>query len=604
MNAVKMSDIVDKIKDALHLSGYVSRKVRLSKKKNGAFLGLCPFHGEKTPSFHVNDEKGVYYCFGCQAHGDIFEYVMRSENVSFKDALELLADAAGIKIPKNGDDKAQEVYKQFTSIYEIVANYYRRKLTSVEGKNALKYLKGRNLSPATIEEYGLGYAPNSANELLSILREQFSEEDIMSSKILIEGTYGIYNQFRNRVIFPIFSRQGAVIAFGGRSLDDTMPKYLNSPETPIFAKSQVLYGLNFAKQHITKERKVLIVEGYMDVLALANVGILNAVAPLGTALGAAHINMLWRIVDCPTICLDNDEAGQRAMVRIAEEILPHLRENKTLEFVLLSGGKDPDEIVTKRGQGYFQSICATAVPLSQLIFDHEVRTSSFTTPEGYASLKKRLNKYSDSIVDRDIKNAYRRFFSNKHYELSLFKKNIKYDLKERRGVGIINLTKLSFAEQVSVMRVLEELKNAPELLYDDAIYNLLYTVSIESDCLDSLRGLILDLKVAGNNNQEVAQITISKMLQKYYEENSEVVLYRNSHCAEYVEPNMESADRIKREIKVLLLHLLRPEINRISELLIAKCDNETYKYLNKLKCYEMELQKELGIHTIHELITV
>ncbi|WP_022670349.1 DNA primase [Hippea alviniae] len=332
-----MKELVEEIKRRVDIVEFISQYVQL-KKRGSNYFGLCPFHHEKTPSFSVNPKGGFFHCFGCGESGDVITFLMKIENLDFKDAVKELARR--YNIPISFEEKS--IYDDLVEIHRIAADYFKEKLFA--NSVALEYLKSRYIEKEHIEEYGLGYAPESS-ELEKLLKSKgFSEEQLLKSGIFVNGYKGLFNRFSGRVIFPIFDESGRVIAFGGRILtnDKTKAKYLNSPETPIFSKQKVLFGLNWAKQKIRETKEVIITEGYMDCLRLHIVGIKNATATLGTALSKFHLSTLSKYAEKIYLNYDSDEAGFRAMVRSAPIVLS----SKLKPFVVvLKKGEDPDSFI-------------------------------------------------------------------------------------------------------------------------------------------------------------------------------------------------------------------------------------------------------------------
>ena len=307
---------LDEIRTRVPLEGVIGKRVRLTRRGR-ELLGLCPFHKEKTPSFTVNEDKGFFHCFGCGEHGDVIGFVMRDEGLSFPEAVERLAGDAGLALPAR-DPRAEAREKQRLSLFEVVeaaAKWFEAELAGPRGAQARRYLEGRGVDEATRATFRLGYAPDSRTALRTRL-----EKDGVTQAMLLEAGLIIapddgrapYDRFRGRLIFPIWDRRGRVVAFGGRALGDGQPKYLNSPETPLFAKGSLLYGQHLAAPAARKAGQVIAVEGYMDAIALHQAGIAQAVAPLGTALTEQQLEGLWRLADDPVLCFDGDEAGKRA----------------------------------------------------------------------------------------------------------------------------------------------------------------------------------------------------------------------------------------------------------------------------------------------------
>ena len=401
---------LERLKDRVVLSDLVSPKVKLVKR-GGHYKGLCPFHVEKTPSFVVQNNKGQYHCFGCGEHGSAIDWVMNTQGMGFMDAVESLARASGLEVPHDTDNERNMRLKKasFLDILEKVCLFFTQKLHENEGREALSYLHGRGVSPKMIAQFRLGFAP-TGNSLQNYLKNQ----GIDTSTQLELGVIGhdsekgnTYDYFRGRLMFPIFNRQGQVVAFGGRSLDDhVMPKYLNSPETRIFHKGEMLYGSHFAAKAMKENQKLLIVEGYMDVIALHQVGLTGAVAPLGTAIGEMQLEEIWRMTSCPILCLDGDIAGQKAAFRALERAMPLMEPDKLLLFLNLDAGEDPDSFIKKNGKDQFISYMERSLSVFEYIWETLKNSHHMETPEGLALFSKQFKEMLKTIGSQDLKTAY------------------------------------------------------------------------------------------------------------------------------------------------------------------------------------------------------
>lgn len=424
-------DHIDIIKSKLLLSDIVGKKVRLIKRGD-SFVGLCPFHNEKTPSFSVSNTKGLYYCFGCSASGDAFEFISQTEGLSFKEALERLASVTGVELPKSlsitkGDNKL------FLAL-DLAANWFAQK-----NQGVVDYLKQRKILPEIIDKFKIGYAPSSG--LKEYLNSSGIEDKILIDIGLVNKNFHDY--FYDRLIFPIYNIAGRVIGFGGRALSsEQQPKYLNSPESQLFKKRENLYGLNFALSEIRKKQHIFVVEGYMDTIALHQAGISNAVAPLGTAISAEQIKNLWRFAKEISICMDGDNAGYRAATRVAELALPILEPGYTLKFVTLPSNKDPYDICNELA--YKKEDVLTALDHStklhseylwRHIIDSNFQNYEKLAPEKYSILEHKFMEYVNTISNSSIRRYYRDYFYNKASELrSSFKKQI-FNSKTRATKG-------------------------------------------------------------------------------------------------------------------------------------------------------------------------
>ena len=411
---------LDEIRARVALSDVIGRRVRLIRKGR-EHSALCPFHNEKTPSFTVSDDKGFFHCFGCGAHGDVIGFVMRDEGLAFPEAVEKLAGEAGLEVPKETPQDHARAEEQLSlyAVLEAAAKFFEAELRTDSGAAASAYLKGRGLKPETIQSFRLGYAPDSRTALkTALLGKDISEAMLVTAGLLIEpeGGGASYDRFRNRVIFPIQDRRGRVIAFGGRALGEAQAKYLNSPDTPVFHKGAVLYGMHLARGVARKSGRIIAVEGYMDVIALHQGGITETVAPLGTALTELQMEEMWRLVDAPVLCFDGDVAGRKAASRAAERALPRLKSGKSLFFAALPMGQDPDSLIGEGGKTAIEEVLAGAEPLSEQLWKIAGGGEELTTPESRAALNRRLNGYLEQIPDDDLKFYFRRHYKNRLFE--------------------------------------------------------------------------------------------------------------------------------------------------------------------------------------------
>ncbi|MEH6640791.1 DNA primase [Vreelandella glaciei] len=387
----------------------VGERVQL-KKAGRNYSGLCPFHQEKTPSFTVSADKQFYHCFGCGANGNALRFLMEYDKLPFPEAVEQLAGRLGIEVPREGadDPRAQQrekKRKEGVNLLELAASFYRERLKMQEGKPAQHYLLGRGLSDEVIKTYGIGYAPSGWEALKQHLSERDIGEPVQVEYGLLihrEDTGRTYDRFRDRVMFPIRDLRGRTIAFGGRVMGDDQPKYLNSPETPVFHKGRELYGLYEARQASSKLEQLVMVEGYMDVVALAQFGIHNAVATLGTATTEDHLTRLFRLVSRVVFCFDGDRAGRQAASRALETALPQMIDGREARFLFLPEGDDPDTLVRREGAQAFQDRVTCAMPLSEFLFEQAAQGRDLNTVEGrerFASqVLEALNKVPDGML--------------------------------------------------------------------------------------------------------------------------------------------------------------------------------------------------------------
>src|SRR5437667_6188945 len=364
---------LDELRSRVPLADLVGRRLRLVRKGR-EHSGLCPFHNEKTPSFYVVEDKGFFHCFGCGAHGDAIGFVMRADNLDFIEAVEKLAGEAGIAVPQQTLQERERAQRQKTLLEALAAaaDFYETQLWSRGGSRGLEYLTARGLDEATIRRFRLGWATDDRQALRRALAGDFPEALLHEAGLLRVPDDGgaPYDYFRGRVIFPIGDRAGRVIAFGARTLGDDQPKYLNSPDTPVFEKGRVLYAWAAARAHAAHEAEspVIVVEGYMDVIALHRADFGGAVAPLGTALTEMQLRELWRLSPEPVLCFDGDAAGQRAAGRALDRALPLLTPGRSLRFAALPAGEDPDSLIRGAGRTAFAEVLTAARPLSEVLW--------------------------------------------------------------------------------------------------------------------------------------------------------------------------------------------------------------------------------------------
>ncbi|NOE17584.1 DNA primase [Ruegeria atlantica] len=407
---------LDELRTRLSLSQVVGRKViwdqRKSNQGKGDMWAPCPFHHEKTASFHVDDQKGFYYCFGCHAKGDAISFVKETENVSFIEAVEILAREAGMPMPAR-DPKAQEKQdrrSQLADVMEQAVQFFRLQLKTAAGAETRDYLSRRGLDQSALDRWEIGFAPDSWQALWDHLRgKSIPEELILGAGLAKPSNKGKkpYDTFRNRIMFPIRDPRGRCIAFGGRAMDpNDNAKYLNSPETELFDKGRSLYNQGPARQAAGKGQPLIVAEGYMDVIALAEAGFGASVAPLGTAITEHQLQLLWRIADEPIIALDGDAAGLRAAMRAVDLALPLLEAGKSLRFALMPEGKDPDDLLRTEGPGAVQAVLEGAVPMVKLLWQRETEGKVFDSPERKAALDKALRDKIKLIRDPSIRSHY------------------------------------------------------------------------------------------------------------------------------------------------------------------------------------------------------
>src|SRR5215471_5642009 len=409
---------LDEVLARLPVSEVVGKRVKL-KKAGREWKGLSPFQQEKTPSFTVNDQKGFYHDFSSGKHGNIFDFVMETEGVSFPEAVERLASMAGMALPAANPDAARHEQRRKTlhDVMELAAKFFQDTLASRNGAKARGYLADRGLAPNTQLQFRLGYAPAERFALKEYLGSQnIPVDDMVEAGLLVAGEEipVPYDRFRDRVVFPITDLRGRVIAFGGRALEkDAQPKYLNSPETALFHKGATLYNIAAARAAAHKGVPLIAVEGYTDVIAMVSVGFEVTVAPLGTALTAEQLLLLWKMADEPTLCFDGDAAGRRAAYRAVDLALPLIKPGKSLKFASLPEGHDPDDLVRAGGRVAINEVIAAARPLAHVLWMRETEAGTLDTPERRAAFEERLAAVTAMIADDSVRKHYRRDFGDR-----------------------------------------------------------------------------------------------------------------------------------------------------------------------------------------------
>jgi DNA primase len=414
---------LDELRARTVLSAVISPSVKLIRAGR-EWKACCPFHNEKTPSFTVNDDKGFYHCFGCGAHGDAIRFLTDHRGMPFMDAVKELAAKAGMEVPAP-DPKARERAERTATLTDVmaeVAGYYSEQLNGLAGAEARDYLKRRGIDADTVQRFGLGFAPDSRSGLKRAL-DKLGEDKLIETGMLIKPEEGgdSYDRFRGRLMFPIRDPRGRVIGFGGRILGTGEPKYLNSPDTPLFDKGRTLYNIDRAAPASRTAKRLIVVEGYMDVIALDRAGISEVVAPNGTAVTEAQLERMWRLDPSPIMCFDGDSAGRKAAIRAALRALPHLSADRTLRFVELPAGEDPDDVIRtaaamvggdgaaqqKAGREAFEALIAEPEPLDARLWRHERDAQPLTTPEARAGLRQRLIDHAAAIAEPALARLYR-----------------------------------------------------------------------------------------------------------------------------------------------------------------------------------------------------
>jgi len=431
---------LDELRRRVSLPDVIGKRVRLTRRGR-QYLGLCPFHGEKTPSFHVYEDH--YHCFGCGAHGSLFDFVMQSDKVEFREAVERIANLAGLAVPRPSAeaDARERKRASLQQALEAAAAWFQQMLKMPDGRAAQEYLARRGVEPPAIGRFRLGWAPDGRSALKAALsRDGFAEDALIEAGLLVapeDGTRSAYDRFRGRVMFPIGDRRGRIVGFGGRLLGPGEPKYLNSPETPLFHKGSLLYNLSAAAEAARTVGTVVVVEGYMDAIALSEAGWRHVVAPLGTALTEDQLRELWRLAPEPILLFDPDTAGERAALRAAERALPLLEPGRGLRFAFLATetGDDPDGVVRRYPAQFMDQTLAAALPLSEFLFWVETRGRRLDSGEARAALQQRLSERAATAQHPAVRAHLGRAFRDRLWQARMPRGDGKRSRTGNAGTG-------------------------------------------------------------------------------------------------------------------------------------------------------------------------
>lgn len=542
-------DHIDIIKSKVLLSDIIGKKVRLVKRGDN-FVGLCPFHHEKTPSFSVSNAKGLYYCFGCSAYGDAFEFISQTEGLSFKEAVERLASATGVELPQNLHVTKKE-NKIFAAL-DSAAKWFVQKL--YESGDVADYLKQRNVSRETSSKFNIGYAPKHG--LKEYLNSLSIEDKALIDVGLINKNFRDY--FYDRLMFPIQNIAGKVIGFGGRALNsEQQPKYLNSPESDIFKKKENLYGLNFALSEIRKRQHTIVVEGYMDVIALHQSGISNVVAPLGTAISIEQIKNLWKFTREIYICMDGDSAGQHAALRVAELALPILEPGYTLKFVTLQDNKDPYDVCNELGykkEDILSALESSTKLHSEYLWNNIVSSNlqnyEKLSPEKYSVFLYRFMEYVKLIENNNIRGYYRDYFYNKAIELRRNSKQQVFSNKARATKNEYLHNKPpelieSEQNQAIVLRIVVEF---PELLKDPIFFEHFSHFEFTDIEMRKLQQSIVHI---ANNDIEFSKETLLEELERFYVDKAIKLIFAKTAVLNSQLSERNSAEVVWKNVMML-----------------------------------------------------
>ena len=589
------SQLIDEIKTRVKVSDIVSKKVKLAAKGK-EFIGLSPFSNEKTPSFTVSDEKGFYHCFSSGEHGSVFDFVMKTENLSFKEAVKKLASYAGIKIEESAYKKedviVQNKIKNLKDILKISSTWYHHNLKRELKTN--KYLqeifKKRNFNETIINNFCLGYAPKKNDTIYNYLKSKnFSSKDILDSGLIIISSKNNekFDRFNNRIIFPIYDYFSNVVGFGGKALSENqIGKYVNSPSTDVFKKGDLLFGWQQCKNNPIQKNELYIVEGYTDVISMHNAGFKNTVAPLGTAISIKQIIYSWRISKEPTLCMDGDEAGQKASKRIPELIFPYLKPGYSLNFVKLPSGEDPDSLILSDNLKDLSLFFESKSSLVDYVWNNLIYGKNFNTPEKRAELEEEINRLTSLINDFTVKKNYKNFFREKFFQEFKFSgKRIQNKEKKEYllNKNIFNINKIT--ERVLIGTI---------ILYPNLLKNVsdkFKSINFTHEKFNNIKDLIVEFF---NKKKTIENLDIRATLlkSKYRRIILEIIDKSILLHAPYLKNKSNIGLILKGWDEYLVEYLKKKNTNimkKEADKLLTKLDEENYI---KFKKYNLNIEKK------------
>lgn len=581
-------EYLDEIRLRLRVSQVVGKHVQL-KKRGKEFVGLSPFKNEKTPSFTVNDEKGFYHCFSTGEHGNIFDFLMKTKSLGFGEAVKVLAAEAGMQIYKfSKTDKIKDArYTKYKDIYKEYSEFFHKQLFESQHKFALNYLKDRKISEEIIKKFKIGFVPRSST-FLDELKKKYSQEEINSTGLFyfIENKNKFIDRFNNRIIFPINNLSNDPIAFGGRVIENNkLAKYINSPETEFYKKSRQLFNLNNAKDERSLTSEVIIVEGYMDVISLYSAGIKNVISNSGTAITENQINLVWKFFKDPIICLDGDQSGQSAALRIAERLFPLINEENKIFFSILPEGNDPDDIIKKKNKQTFLDILNQKIIIQKYIWETYVEQVNKNNPYEVSKFEKQMRKMCQLIKDETLRKYILEDFLNKINNLTP-NLNVKpnFNFTKRRNFKVLNETKKIHFQKKNFTR--------DDLLEFSILYIMIYFSGVAKVKINEIKNAdFLDEK-----NDEIKQDLL-----KLYEINSsekeiqDAIIKSNPDLVKRIDENSnlkiiinkKNYNQIQEILKDLLFEISekdhKKKIESLEKKVINNMDENAYLELVKLK---------------------
>lgn len=537
---------IDELRQRLTLSEIIGKRIKVTRAGR-EFKACCPFHNENTPSFTINDQKGFYHCFGCGAHGDVVGFVMQHDNLAFMDAVEQLSAQAGLEMPKATPEERQKFEKQKT-LYDVIeagCKWFEAQLWLPANRFALDYLLNRGLTEKTIRDFRIGFAPDDHNLFVQDMKAQNQDmvqlREVGLTRASKKQGQDDYAFFRGRIMFPVTDKRGRVIAFGGRILpqydvkngDYTPAKYMNSPDHDLFHKGTILYNMSKARQAASqKNEPIIVTEGYMDVIALAQAGIETGVAPLGTALTESQIVETWKISPYdnkyPYLCFDGDNAGYRAAFRAVERMMPMLGPEQSAKFVFMPQGEDPDSLIKKGGRRAFDALLEGALPLFKALWMKETEGRSLDTPEDKAGLKNRLMEMVFKIENKDVQSFYARQVNDEIYHTFRPRFNKGGFGKKQAGPTAKVAQLVNKKDEIRSRILLATMINHTELLADQM--DVIFSLPMASDSLLKLRDDMLHLYYENEERGENEKNKLkSALIDAGHEKTLDVLLSNNTY---------------------------------------------------------------------------
>lgn len=615
------NNITEEIKSKILLSEVIQNYVNWDSKKSniskGIYWACCPFHNEKTASFTVDNSKNTYHCFGCNAHGDAFKFLMDHQNIQFREALTILAGMSGVKLNQGNNYNPIEDQKRqiLQTINEEASHFFRGELLKEENKQALNYLKTRGLGAEDINKFALGYARGDGKLISHLNSIGYSNNQIQEAGLIIERDQGnFYERFRNRIMFPITNPQNKIIAFGGRDLSgNSQAKYINSPETRIFQKKNILYNFYNAKNIRNIDGKILAVEGYFDCISLSVNGFQNSVATMGTSLSQDQIKLLWQLSSIPLLCYDGDEAGSKAAERVVELIFPILKPGYSMNFVFLPKGMDPDDVIKKYGTEYVNELSNNSISLIDLFWNLHINNPDYGTPEERAHIQSHMNAMINRIENIEVRKQYslhindklNAFWKSKSFESNkvFFKNKIRKPSSDL--IRKLNYINNNLEYKKAEIYLIQTLLNYPEILSDHS--DDIITIKLSDDKLDKLRSEIIDTIYSKKITNQDVSILNSILVDKGFEEilnsiNTEYKEFGIKHLA-----SKEQQTELKYWFRNLIYELKKNDLNgkieTTKEEYIRNNSKENEEKLFKLKD-ELSSLNELHKSDIHDTGTI